>query len=305
MQAGVYGIRCVPTDEIYVGSGINWEKRTRQHLARLRAGTSRHRFLQACWTKYGEAAFEVVLLEAFDDHEKMWAAEGRFIAAFKGKLLNSLSGAFANCYIHGMSGTRTFKSWDSMLGRCKPNVRGYEHVTVCDRWRESFLNFLADMGERPESTTLDRYPNKYGNYEPTNCRWATPGQQQRNIRKNLYLTVDGVTKLLVDWADEKGIPRDLLRRRYHAGMIGGELFAPSYSRYAGDGRLAKRRRIETRDIRKITAHGKTLSVSEWANELGLTTNCIKLRIDRYGMSPEIALVATAFKRGPGFRATPK
>lgn len=52
---------------------------------------------------------------------------------------------------------------------------------VCDRW-QVFANFLADMGERPDGTTLDRYPDPAGNYEPGNCRWATPYAQRHNRR---------------------------------------------------------------------------------------------------------------------------
>lgn len=87
---------------------------------------------------------------------------------------------------HGLSGTRTYDSWRSMLGRClnpnAPNRRYYGEagVTVCERWR-SFENFLADMGERPEGKTLDRI-DPYGNYEPTNCRWATYREQRANQR---------------------------------------------------------------------------------------------------------------------------
>jgi len=68
-------------------------------------------------------------------------------------------------------------------------------ITVCDRWNPdkggSFENFLADMGERPEGTTLDRFPNKTGNYEPSNCRWATFAEQQQN-RSVTVLTPDKV-----------------------------------------------------------------------------------------------------------------
>lgn len=88
---------------------------------------------------------------------------------------------------HGMFDTPTHRSWNSMLQRCgNPNRDNYEFyggrgICVCDRWK-TFENFLADMGERPEGCTLDRYPNNNGNYEPGNCRWATHAQQMKNRR---------------------------------------------------------------------------------------------------------------------------
>lgn len=82
--------------------------------------------------------------------------------------------------------TRTYITWRAMLQRTVN--RKHEHyryyggrgIRVCRRWRLSFKNFLADMGPRPEGKTLDRFPDRNGDYRPGNCRWATPIEQARN-----------------------------------------------------------------------------------------------------------------------------
>lgn len=92
---------------------------------------------------------------------------------------------------HGEAAERTaeYIAWRNIQNRCyNPNAENWKYygamgVTVCERWRAAFENFLADMGRRPsDQHSIDRYPNPYGNYEPTNCRWATAFQQRHNRR---------------------------------------------------------------------------------------------------------------------------
>lgn len=92
--------------------------------------------------------------------------------------------------------TRTFISWQSMLSRCtNPNAPDYPRyggkgVTVCFQWSKNYEQFKHDMGERPAGTTLDRI-DPSGNYEPSNCRWATTREQSLNKRNTKFYEVFG------------------------------------------------------------------------------------------------------------------
>lgn len=88
--------------------------------------------------------------------------------------------------------TPSYKAWQSIKQRClNPKTKGFESyggrgIMICDRWLESFENFLADVGERPSLLhSIDRFPNNDGNYEPGNVRWATRAEQQRNRRNTV------------------------------------------------------------------------------------------------------------------------
>ena len=112
---------------------------------------------------------------------------------------NIWNGVKARCY---NSNTPQYKDW------------GGRGITMCARWRNSFENFLKDVGERPSKNhSLDRYPNKNGNYTPSNTRWATREQQMRNTRHNNLLTLNGKTQCLVEWANELNIPLSSIRNR--------------------------------------------------------------------------------------------
>lgn len=93
----------------------------------------------------------------------------------------------------------TYITWRSMKSRClNPESLDYENyggrgITICKRWINSFKNFLDDMGERPSNLTLDRKDNN-GNYEPSNCRWATSYEQRRN-RRSVRLSIEKASQI--------------------------------------------------------------------------------------------------------------
>lgn len=118
-----------------------------------------------------------------------------------------------NLRYHPMAG-----SYYQMITRCtNPNSKSYHNyggrgIIVCDRWRHSLANFIADMGDRPEGATLDRIDND-GPYSPENCRWATIDEQARNKRCNHLITYNGETLIIRDWELRIGLPPGTLRRR--------------------------------------------------------------------------------------------
>lgn len=107
-----------------------------------------------------------------------------------GCLCAQLSSIRERTHGHTANNTRTpiYRSWEAMRRRCcNHNAHNYgdyggRGIRVCQRWLDSFENFLADMGPRPEGTTLNRIDND-GNYEPDNCEWATPKVQSNNRRR--------------------------------------------------------------------------------------------------------------------------
>lgn len=131
---------------------------------------------------------------------------------------------------HGMTKTITYKSFDGMKQRCLnpqdehyPNYGG-RGITVCDRWRNSFENFLADMGERPSKQhSIERKDNN-GNYEPDNCKWATATEQSNNRRSSRLLTYNGKTQSLALWCRELHLRRDSVNYSLKLGRSVADAF---------------------------------------------------------------------------------
>ncbi len=130
-----------------------------------------------------------------------------------------------NNYLHGhsMNGTRskTYTVWEQMRQRCNDsNASNYKNyggrgIKVYQRWR-SFENFLEDMGERPPGLTLDRIDNN-GDYCKENCKWSTHKEQQRNMRNNISITIDGITRCLAEWCEIYNVDYNIVYGRIHRG----------------------------------------------------------------------------------------
>lgn len=148
---------------------------------------------------------------------------------------NLLSGAITSCRCyqkevvskrngrHRMSKERVYRTWVEIKTRCfDKNSTGYERyggrgITMCDRWKNSFEAFLSDMGEPPgKEYSIDRINNN-GNYEPGNCRWATPSQQSRNRRSCVMVEYNGEKMCVTDLAEKIGMSAPLLRSRIKRG----------------------------------------------------------------------------------------
>lgn len=119
-----------------------------------------------------------------------------------------------------------YQAYRGMLNRCyNQNQKSYKDyggrgITVCDQWQgrvQGFKQFLADMGMPPPGATLDRIDNS-GPYSPENCRWATRDEQANNKRNNRWITANGKTQTLAQWARELGCNSANILYRIKSGM---------------------------------------------------------------------------------------
>lgn len=178
---------------------------------------------------------------------------------------------------HGMARTPTYHTWAMMKQRCfnektaahkKYGARG---ITVCERWRDSFAAFVADMGERPAGMSLGRIDND-GPYSPDNCRWESPKQQANNTRRTRRVMVDGEKRAAREVADEKGLNQGKVAGRLQSGWT-----------------IEQALELEPHhDPRAITVNGETMVIAQWARRIGLSRQAVFQRIEN-GWSCESAV----------------
>ena len=137
---------------------------------------------------------------------------------------------------HGNYRTPEYNSWADMLQRCNNiNNKNYKNygargIVVCDSWKV-FENFLNDMGKKPDTSyTIERIKNNEG-YNKENCKWATRKEQGNNRRNNKFITIEGRTQTLQQWADENKISEKVVRDRLKLKWnIKDAIFTPKLER---------------------------------------------------------------------------
>lgn len=189
----------------------------------------------------------VVELIGVDESHKMVARFKCLCGVeFRARISNVKSGCTKSCgclqkttvsernYKHGLSRDTRFQVWVDMHKRCYnqehpsyPNYGG-RGLKVHQSWHGSPAQFLIDMGERPNRSTLERKNNDVG-YEPGNCVWAPMSVQQNNKRTNVLLTLEGETHTIADWSRIKGLGKGVLSWRLASGWPDDALLSPSKS----------------------------------------------------------------------------
>lgn len=181
------------------------------------------------------------------------------------------------CHQDQFSKDPRYPVWHAMLGRCRnPNNHAYSRyggrgITVCLRWtgKDGFKHFCADMGERPEKTSIDRIDNEKG-YCKENCRWATVVEQANNTCKTKMLTIGGKTQSLSDWCKEYGINKSTVCSRLRCGYTEAEaILLPIHKRGESlsedDVQIALCRYLDTKEIKYWHTPNETWT-SSWATK---------------------------------------
>lgn len=197
-----------------------------------------------------------------------------------------------NCFFsvkfqhHGMSQTRLYTEWRTMLNRCKhPSHKSYADyggrgIKVCAEWQDfiTFKDWSLSHGYSDE-LTLDRI-DVNGDYEPSNCRFVDMVTQCNNRRSSKFLTYQGKTLSLAQWARELGVSRAIVSQRLKRGLPVEEVLRTEKHAHRGGAHYQK----------LITFKGVTLNQKQWAEKIGITPTSLMRRIEKWGI--ERALTQT-------------
>lgn len=181
---------------------------------------------------------------------------------------------------HGLSHTPEYMAWGNMIQRCtNPNYIYYSDyggrgIAVCDRWRGSFQAFISDMGLRPTAEHSVERRDVNGNYEPSNCFWATKEEQANNTRRNVFYCVDGVKLSESQLTRTTGVSPQTLRHRLSKGIPLQEALHP-----------------QKRNVVLHSLNGESLPLKDWATRSGVGYQTLYKRIHVQGLSLEEAISA--------------
>lgn len=177
---------------------------------------------------------------------------------------------------HGLGKTNEYNIWNSMKQRCcNPNTISYSRyggigITVCDKWKDSFLAFYEDMGPRPTSHhSIDRKDNNLG-YFPDNCHWSTVIEQANNTKSNFRLTIDGESKTVAEWSRITGVPSYVIRTRIHRHC------------------WPHKKAVFSPVGKKICYKGREETLAAWCSLLSLNYSKVQQRIKKLGWTIEKA-----------------
>lgn len=195
--------------------------------------------------------------------------------------------SFKHGHTSGGSSTVEHIAWTSMRARCtRPSHAGYARyggrgISICSRWMDSFASFFLDMGPRPSPEhSIDRIDND-GNYEPSNCRWATRREQGNNRKGNVWLSSGGLTKTKAQWSRHLGGNRNLIDIRLSAGWTKEDaLTTPVGYR---------------KTTKWIAFGGRTMTQTQWSLYLGGGKRLVGSRL-KLGWTKEDAVTTLAGQR---------
>jgi hypothetical protein len=181
---------------------------------------------------------------------------------------------------HGQRYSRLYRKWESLRRRCNdPNALYYRYyggrgIKVCPEWKndfQAFYDWAIENGYK-DGLSIDRI-DVNGNYEPSNCRWATPKEQANNRRNTPYITYNGITKTQREWDNYFGLRPGTINKRIIKGMSVEK---------------AIQGLIPNQKARNITYKGKTMSIRQWSKFLGIKYQTLVGRLTTRGWSVEMA-----------------